>query len=266
MGDIDEKKLIDNHYYAIASKATLLSPQELPVPPEAFKKKFGVEWASVLRDGLAANAMQACKAFDINEAELDAEWKKAQDADDIVKLGGGFYCGKVTARSKTLYVFNAFFMTMRAKFTAPGASIYYYSVMWDPSSLSWADFRGKVLGPTDPRDGPLGAIRRTLHDDWEGLGLKSVPDKGDNGVHASASPFEGLAERMNWLQVPLELDPFGSALLAQGLTVPRIQAWSVDPQVSLGGGKSGSVFDALEDLDVQRCLAKLEELDSANPA
>jgi hypothetical protein len=30
-------------------------------------------------------------------------------------------------------------------------------------------------------------------------GLKEVPNVGDNGVHASASPFEALAERLNWL-------------------------------------------------------------------
>jgi hypothetical protein len=34
--------------------------------------------------------------------------------------------------------------------------------------------------------------------DWENLGLAYVPNVGDNGVHASASPFEGLAEKMNW--------------------------------------------------------------------
>ena len=36
--------------------------------------------------------------------------------------------------------------------------------------------------------------------DWEALGLGFVPNVGENSVHASASPFEGLAERMNWLQ------------------------------------------------------------------
>jgi len=30
---------------------------------------------------------------------------------------------------------------------------------------------------------------------YKELGLTSVPNKGDNGVHASASPFEGLAEK-----------------------------------------------------------------------
>ena len=33
-------------------------------------------------------------------------------------------------------------MSMRNKFTAPGLSIHYYTVQWDPAALSWADFRG----------------------------------------------------------------------------------------------------------------------------
>ena len=53
----------------------------------------------------------------------------------------------------------------------------------------------------------------------------------DNGVHASASPFEGLAEQMNWLGVGVAEHPFGQALLAAGVSVGAVQAWSVDPQV-----------------------------------
>jgi hypothetical protein len=110
---------------------------------------------------------------------------------------------------KSLYVFNAFFMSMRAKFVAPGTSIYCYEVEWSPSRLPWSDFRGKVLGPTDPSQAPEGSLRQLIFQNYASLGLESVPNKGDNGVHASASPFEGLAERSNWLGRPIEAQPFG---------------------------------------------------------
>ena len=76
------------------------------------------------------------------------------------------------------YTFNAFFMTMRGKFTAPGTSIHYYCVEFDPASLSWADFRGQVSHlpalPLTPRDrggypapprpkGPLACSPRKRH-------------------------------------------------------------------------------------------------------
>ena len=57
----------------------------------------------------------------------------------------------------------------------------------------------QVLGPTDPAEAPPDSIRGLVLKWWEPLGLTSVPNVGDNGVHASASPFEALAERTNWL-------------------------------------------------------------------
>ena len=189
---IDKKKLIDQHYYAIASKATILPADEIPVPESKFKETFGEEWSTVLKEGRAANALTACEKFDCDAAELDAAWQKAK----VVKFGGGFYCGLVSVKDQTpLYVFNAFFMVMRSKFVGKDDSIHCYEVQWDPKKLSWESFRGELLGPTDPNEGPEGSIRKAILDNYKKLGLTSVPNKGDNGVHASASPFEGLAEK-----------------------------------------------------------------------
>ena len=82
-------------------------------------------------------------------------------------------------------------MSMREKFVAKGKSIYYYSVTWDANELSWEDFRGKLLGPTNPADAPKESLRGQILANWKELGLPAQPDTGDNGVHASASPFEG---------------------------------------------------------------------------
>ena len=45
-------------------------------------------------------------------------------------------------------------MAMREKYTADGAAIQYMLAEWDPAALAWKDFRGKVLGATDPVNGP----------------------------------------------------------------------------------------------------------------
>lgn len=157
---IDEKKLIDQHYYAIASKATILPADKIPVPTDKFKESFGETWETVLKEKRACNAMDACNRFKCTPEELNEAW---QQSTKIVKFGGGFYCGKVTVKGQPeIYVFNAFFMTMRSKFVQPGTSIHCYTVEWDPTKLSWEDFRGKLLGPTDPADGPVGSIRRTI--------------------------------------------------------------------------------------------------------
>jgi hypothetical protein len=155
---------------------------------------------------------------------------------------------------------------MRGKFTDPEGSIHYFAVKFAPSALAWADFRGKVLGPTDPAKAPPESLRGTLFSGWEGLGLASAPNTGDNGVHASASPFEGLGERKNWLKTALSDDTFGKALLAAGVSTEFITAGTVDPQVVLPGddGKKGSLFDQLEDLDFDECLAKVKAIAAVN--
>mmetsp|Transcript_33561 Transcript_33561/g.76412 ORF Transcript_33561/g.76412 Transcript_33561/m.76412 type:complete len:160 (-) Transcript_33561:9-488(-) len=103
--DIDKNMLIDKHYYAIAAKATLKKPSELPVPKDKFKDFFGVELDEALKDGKVFNAKDACEELGVDAAKLDELWAAAK---------------------------------------------------------------------------------------------KAPCNTGDNGVHASASPFEALAERMNW--------------------------------------------------------------------
>lgn len=253
--EIDKKMLIDQHYYAIAAKATILTPDKLEVPKEKFKEKFGVEFADCLNDGTAINAKQASEKFETTAAELEALWR----AGDIIKFGGGFYCSKMTAPKGEgpFYVFNGFFMSMRDKFVVAGASIYYYVVEWESDSLSWADFRGTVLGPTDPSKAPAESLRGAILKDWKDLGLAAEPSTGDNGVHASASPFEALAERMNWLSYRPERDYFGKLLVYKaGVTRKQIKEWCEDPQVTYGPSPiSTSLFDALEDTDSDWCLA-----------
>lgn len=158
-----------------------------------------------------------------------------------------------------IYVINGFYAAMRAKYTSPGSSIYYYSVEWDASELSWEDFRAKVLGATDPEQAASGSMRKEILQRWEALGLPSKPNVGDNGVHGSASPLEGLAERLNWLDETLEVDPTGHALLEAGVKLDTLKAWTKDAQVDVDGTMT-SVFDAFEDLSIGPALKLAQKL------
>jgi len=158
-----------------------------------------------------------------------------------------------------IYVINGFYMAMRDKYTTDGAAIVYMLAEWDPAALSWKDFRGKVLGATDPAAAPSGSVRRTILESWQDLGLASEPTIGDNGVHASASPFEGLVERMNWLGRPLAEDDFGRALLAAGIPEDTLLAWTKDPQVEFEGQRRG-LFDVMEDTDGAECIRRAQAI------
>eukprot|EP01060_Flectonema_neradi_P013434 TRINITY_DN201_c0_g1_i2.p1 TRINITY_DN201_c0_g1~~TRINITY_DN201_c0_g1_i2.p1 ORF type:complete len:432 (+),score=157.60 TRINITY_DN201_c0_g1_i2:55-1350(+) len=263
---IDKRKYIDQHYYSIASKATILKPKELNVPADKFKEKFGLGWEEALEKGVVYNAMDACKKLEIDADALDSAWAACKKNDKLIKFGGGFYCGLVEIEGKdAIYVFNGFFMSMRSKFTKPGLSIHWYAVEFEPSELSWEDFRSKLLGPTDPATAPADSLRGKVYSDWEALGLSEQPNVGDNGVHASASPFEGLAERSNWLKEKIEKNQFGKLLIGSGMSKKMIQAWCVDPQVKFSADDATkSIFDQLEDLDAPACVNKCVEVAAFN--
>jgi hypothetical protein len=95
------------------------------------------------------------------------------------------------------------------------------------------------------------------------LGLDLEPSTGNNAVHASASPLEGLAERCNWLSTTPSEDSFGKALLARGIPESTILNWMDDPDITFppstanGSRKKGSLFDDVEDMDSAACMQRL---------
>jgi len=254
---IDEKKLIDQHYYAIASKATLLKPSQLNIPKDKFKEFFNADFDALLKEGKIMNAADACVKLDVDAQALDALWGAAKKAKKLIKFGGGFYCALIEpgGGKDPIYTFNGFFMEMRSKFVAPDTEIYYYLVEFESNQVPWKAFRGDVLGPTDPADASADSLRGIFYKDWKKFDLKFQPNTGDNAVHASASPFEALAERMNWLGLRPDRDSFGKQLLKVASRA-QVKSWSVDPQVTFGPMPiTRSLFDSLEDTDTDYCLA-----------
>jgi len=259
---IDKDQLIDTHYGAIASKAMKQKPAALTVQPKAqdeFKKAFGLTWSEALSKGLVYNAVDACAKLGTDFDGLGEKWSTLKKGKNLLKFGGGFYCGQVG----DIFVINGFYMDMRKAFTQPGTCIYYFETQWASKGLEWGDFRGKVLGGTDPKTADAGSLRNIIFKDWQALKLKAEPNTGDNGVHASASPFEALAERANWLGADLSKDAFGKALLASGVPMKAIKAWTDDPPVKFEGKKQ-SLFDLLEDLDGRECLQKSAKIAAQN--
>eukprot|EP00056_Hartaetosiga_gracilis_P003876 m.68716 g.68716 ORF g.68716 m.68716 type:complete len:338 (+) comp11616_c0_seq1:54-1067(+) len=253
--DIDSKQLIDTHYGAIASKAVKLNPSELNVPQKAkaaFNDAFGLSWEDAVAAGKVFNAKDAAEKLGVDASGIDAMWSKLKRGENLLKFGGGFYCGNIG----DIFVINGFYMAMRQKYTGETSKIHYFVVQWDASALSWEDFRGKLLGATDPSTAEEGAVRRKIFDQWEDLGLASEPNVGDNGVHGSASPFEALAERNNWIGADIEGDIFGSELVDAGIPLDKIKKWFEDPQVRLETS-TGSLFDALEDKNSEECFNDL---------
>merc|ERR1719473_1891084 len=244
-------------------KATALKPHELIASAKAvksFRDVFGVEWAEALEKQQVYNAVDAAAKLGLDSASLDERWSTLKRGETVVKFGGGFYVGKLD----DIFVVNGFYMAMRAKYTQRPAKIAYYIVRWAADRMSWADFRAEFIGPTNPSKAPPTSLRGEIFAKWESLGLKTEPDTGDNSIHASASPFEALLERMNWLQADVLAEGFGKQVLGAGVPAYMMSEFSQDPQVRYGGEKT-SLFDLLEDTDASACAQKLGRVYTESP-
>lgn len=260
--EIEEKKIIDRHYFSVASKATMSKPKELSVLADAFREKFKLGWDDAIAKGLVLNSMDAVSELGVDAVRFGRLWRKAHEEQKVVKLGAGCYCGKLElAGREPLYVINGFFVATRSQFTAPGARVCYLEVEWDAQGLSWADFRRDVLGATDPATAPAISLRGRVYDRWQELGLPAPPSAGQNAVHASASPLEATAERCNWLGRKVQEDPFAAQLLGSGVSLEWVEAAILDPQVKLDASEGhGSLFDAVRGMDAGGCARRLKAL------
>ena len=52
-------------------------------------------------------------------------------------------------------------------------------VEWPAEKMAWADFRGKLLGPTDPASAPEGSLRKEIYSKWSELGILVEMDRVD---------------------------------------------------------------------------------------
>jgi hypothetical protein len=101
--EIDKNMYIDTHYGAIASKAVKLQPSQLNVPDKGkkqFKEAFGEDWDAAVKAGKVYNAKDGAEKLGLDADGLNKEWSKLSRGKDLIKFGGGFYCGKV----KDIYV------------------------------------------------------------------------------------------------------------------------------------------------------------------
>lgn len=251
---IDTDGIIDRHYFAIASTAVGTSPASYTVSDEAKKRfadAFGEGWDEALAAGTIRNAKELLEERSLESGrKLQELW----DAGTHTKLGPGFYAGKLKEGGR--YVINGFYPAMREKFTESGGRVGWYAVEFEPSSLSWKKFRGEVIGATDPAKAAEGSLRNELLRRYRELGQSVTPSVGDNGVHASAGPIEGLRELSVWTGAEAMEQELARALFDRGMTRQTLSGLLENGPVTIDG-KTGPVFDLTEDIDADEAVRLL---------
>jgi len=252
---LKQEGIVDRHYFAIAQAAVDTPLSKLNPSEEAktrFHNSFHEDWDRAAEEGRLLNAAEMLDRLDgVTPAELNDLWVGGEQT----KLGPGLYAGKLAG--KDLFVINGFYPAMRERFTAPGLTIQWYDTVFDPEKLSWSDFRGKVIGATDPSKAAEGSLRNVLLTRYSELGLEDEPTVTNNGIHASAGPIEGMRERMVWIGA----DPYGTelakALRDAGFSRETIDSWLENAEAELKDGTRDPVFDLTEDMDADEAVRTL---------
>lgn len=244
--EIKKKGIVDAHYSAIARTAVFQQPSEYNLGEAAkqkFKEAFQLSWDEALDSKKLFNSVETQKRLgNLSGIELNEIWARSPQA----KLAPGLYAGYI--EKEDLYCINGFYPGQREVFTAEGAEVILYEADFNPQDLSWQSFRQEVIGATDPSQAAGGSLRNQLLEHFTEFGLTTKPVTSKNGIHASAGPLEGLRERMVWLGLKLEDDPFAVSLLEGGMDRKKLEELLENPVVTIGA-ETDPVFDLTEDTD-----------------
>jgi hypothetical protein len=240
---IRERGLIDRHYAVIARIGGGSDPTSLELDDQArsaFQAAFGIAWDEACTRGGVFSGMEALRRLKVTAKDLMAAWSKTKAS----KIGPGFYAASIEG----VYVLNGFYPSIREIYTEDGAGIRCFLMEFDGETLSWKAFRANVIGATDPAKAAAGSVRGELLRRQEEFGLQL--NARDNVIHASASPFEALMERLIWLPgFDPAADPLVKAVAGSGITVGMLSELARRNPILNRGGKTASAIDLLEDID-----------------
>lgn len=175
------------------------------------------------------------------------------------KLGGGSYCMRVNVLGQVYLLLNPFHAYQLVPFTTPGRAII---VLEGRSNRDWEVLRSELTGATNPAKADPGSIRAELLARMEELNLKAV-NQGNNGVHLSAGPLEGMVELQRFFSDHEAGDPldwsdtlFGRQLAEAGVNRDRIAQLAGNISLDVEG-QSVPAFDLTEEVNATDALKKL---------
>ncbi|PWU89673.1 Flagellar Member 1 [Trypanosoma cruzi] len=265
-GEIAAQQLMYKHYRTIARYAVKVSPMSINVSTQnraLFKEVFGIAWKEAVCSGRVWNAETAIHTLgEISAVELYGMWGSCTKT---MKLASGAYVAQFL--NEKVFVINGFYPYLRDTYGAQDAKVTCYLVSWPEACMTWRALREELIGSTNPGNAPPNSLRGLIRDRWQELGLQYPPTTTDNGVHASAGPFEALLERHLWMHLPLSHDPLTLRLQECGLTGALLYRWASNPEVLLRGKKlSGCVFDLLENMQTSEMVDIMREAEQQTMA
>lgn len=212
-GDYVKKHNIGYYHYIDNSEmAYIKNPAKINLTEDAlnkFEASFNQEWQTAINNKLVYSSEEFIKETGISPTDLNSLWLKL----GCEKLQNGVRVAYSPEHNK--YIINGFVQNLLQDLINPSARMKYFIVRFDKNILSWKDFRSQIIGETNPVDAAISApnsIRGMLYN------LGYDVDYKNNGIHASASPFEALYEQLLWIKgFKMSDSLLGKELIDKGL-------------------------------------------------
>ena len=272
--DLSSRNVVQNQYQTLFRHAILVDPLELPVDEDimaAFRSHFLAEWSTALNRSQLTNASDAAEYLEITQADLHEICLRSKFP--TLRLRRGVHvtfvdetCSNDPAVKSLLrtplYIINGFYYALKASYEEPDTVVYCILIEWDGAQWTWEDMARRFIGHEDPSQADPSSLRGMIYNNWQRLNLKSKPSRVHNCVHFSQSAFEGMADRLTWVEgSSAHTDIFGSRLLAARVPHHFCQKWMRNPIVD-----GQSVFDHMLFMNARACLhqAKLLQGESCS--
>ncbi len=247
---LEQHNIIGNHY-GVINKIAKDAVGAMSADAKAkFVENFGPMEGKTILGGL--EFMKANPDF--TAETLDELWMTKKST----KLAGGTYCADIEYKGETIYLVNGFHASQLAHFIKKGRSIVVFNAS---SDQSWEDLRTKLIGATRVSEAVEGSLRRCFLDQKDVLGIPVV-DMGNNGVHLSAGPVEGLAELIRFFsqsdmsEKTLMQYPFGQTIIDEFGTEKAIEVVE-NCNLTLNGEETNS-YDATEEKNSDTAITILK--------
>lgn len=189
---LKNNNIIDQHYIIYSNAAKSISVEDISITKEGknlFQRIYKKSWSDEIKEKRILTVQDLVLLKNISFNDISVLWNKNIKDHPVYKIDSGLlmkFSDEIDA-----YLINGFYCDMAQNFYNPIYNMNYYIIEFESNDISWFDFRKKILGSTN--------CSKADQNSFRGMMFKNFPvlnPGGDNFVHGSAGPFEGMIERL----------------------------------------------------------------------
>ena len=189
---LKNNNIIDQHYiiYSNAAKASSLDKINITNKGKnLFQKYFKKSWSDEIHNKRILTVQELMLLKNLSHKDISLFWNKNIEDHPVYKIDSGLFMK--FSSDLDVYLINGFYLDMSYNFYNPNFNMNYYVVEFESKDISWFDFRKKILGSTNCSTADKNSFRGKMFKNFPVLN-----PGGDNFVHGSAGPLEGMIERL----------------------------------------------------------------------